>query len=339
MPQDWTSLVSLYRHDAPLSSGKEDLKTKKAKQVGQQFEALFYKMMLKSMRKAMPQSSFFNSSGTRMFTEMFDTQISKTLSEQGNLGISDMIEKNVAARESSKEHSKPKEITYSKFTWGAAPTLETNKNTLQQVELNNIIPVKQVFKPAEAQQETINAKKTSPLKAEAADSKLATITDSETPKTFIQKIWPYAKVAAQTLGVNPMVLTAQAALETGWGKFVPERDEGESSHNVFGIKSKNEQASVQHTTQEFIDGKMENVKDGFRVFDNLNETFDAYISLMRGDRYAAVKEAGQNPVKQAQALQESGYATDPDYAKKIIDIVSRPAFQQTVAEVEAQMQP
>gem|GEM_PF-1506408 len=54
---------------------------------------------------------------------------------------------------------------------------------------------------------------------------------------FVRKFLPHAEAAARELGVDPHVLLAQAALETGWGRAVPTDARGDCSYNFFGIKA------------------------------------------------------------------------------------------------------
>ena len=59
------------------------------------------------------------------------------------------------------------------------------------------------------------------------------------PQEFVATMLPMAEAAAEKIGVDPRYLVAQAALETGWGKSIIRTRDGESSHNLFGIKTHN----------------------------------------------------------------------------------------------------
>ncbi|HEO1344453.1 TPA: rod-binding protein, partial [Legionella pneumophila] len=71
---------------------------------------------------------------------------------------------------------------------------------------------------------------------------------------FVKSVWPTAKQAASLIGLDPKLLIAQAALETGWGKFVTRDAEGSSSNNLFNIKtgSNSKVESIQVKTTEYI---------------------------------------------------------------------------------------
>ena len=59
-----------------------------------QFESLFVSMMLKGMRQAneaFSKGNFLNSDQTRFYQDMYDSQLSVTLSEQGGLGLTQVL--------------------------------------------------------------------------------------------------------------------------------------------------------------------------------------------------------------------------------------------------------
>ena len=58
----------------------------------------------------------------------------------------------------------------------------------------------------------------------------------DTPEQFVEQIFPLLQSAAQQLGVDPKVLMAQTALETGWGQKITAIGE-RSSLNLFNIKA------------------------------------------------------------------------------------------------------
>jgi hypothetical protein len=125
---------------------------------------------------------------------------------------------------------------------------------------------------------------------------------------WASQLWPMAQAVAQQTGLDPRLIMAQTALETGWGKSVP-------NMNYFGVKG----AGPAQKTLEFIGGRMQPVEASFAGYKNPQESFDAYQRLMLGERYAGVRSA-QGLEAQIAALGKSGYATDPDYAAKILDI-------------------
>lgn len=151
---------------------------------------------------------------------------------------------------------------------------------------------------------------------------LATEGLGQSREQFVRTLWPHARRAAQALGVSPEVLLAQAALETGWGRFVPRHPDGRSSHNVFAIKAGPDWTGerVQVATLEYEDGMAVRRHADFRAYGSYEEAFADYVRLLTTcPRYRAA--LGQGEVAAfAGALQEAGYATDPDYARKIVTL-------------------
>jgi flagellum-specific peptidoglycan hydrolase FlgJ len=77
--------------------------------------------------------------------------------------------------------------------------------------------------------------------------------------------------------------------------------------------------SVKKFTNEYINGKKIRIKQPFRWYDSPKESFyDRNKFLLENKRYKhhGVFKA-DNPIEQAEALERAGYATEPNYAKKI----------------------
>lgn len=154
---------------------------------------------------------------------------------------------------------------------------------------------------------------------------------------FVKSIWPLAKQAAATIGLDPKLLVAQAALETGWGKFVVKSASGESSHNLFNIKangSVNESVDVQ--TTEFIANTPIKVNAAFRKYESAAHSFRDYVSLIKGSaRYQDAVDQAANPERYVRALHKAGYATDPEYGHKILKIYHGNELNQAIKRCEA----
>jgi len=141
-----------------------------------------------------------------------------------------------------------------------------------------------------------------------------------TQRDFIQGLWPQAQQAAQKLGVDPSNLLAQAALETNWGRSLPHDSAGHSSNNLFGVKATGswDGASVQAVTTEVNAGAAAPIVAPFRSYADATQSFQDYVSILRSNpRYAAVLNTGSDARAFATGLQRGGYATDPDYARKV----------------------
>lgn len=66
------------------------------KEVAQQFESIFVGFMLKAMREATPEDSLFGSNNMRTYQQMFDNQLSLSMSSQGGIGLAPLIEKQIS---------------------------------------------------------------------------------------------------------------------------------------------------------------------------------------------------------------------------------------------------
>ncbi|OYV38695.1 MAG: hypothetical protein B7Z80_09370 [Rhodospirillales bacterium 20-64-7] len=119
-------------------------------------------------------------------------------------------------------------------------------------------------------------------------------------------------------------MLAQAALETGWGSSVP-------GNNLFGIKAADGQPGISSTTHELVDGVLTRQTADFRSYADLGSAISDYVGLIRSGFAGA---AGQASVAGfAQALQNSGYATDPAYAAKLTAIADSPLMRQALQVV------
>lgn len=148
-------------------------------------------------------------------------------------------------------------------------------------------------------------------------------------------IWGHAQQAARELGVDAKALVAQAALETGWGRKLVQRNGGGSSHNLFGIKAtgwSGERASS--GTHEYVDGVRRNETASFRAYTSVGDSFADYVKLLKNSpRYQNALQAGGDVRGFAQGLQKAGYATDPSYAAKIAAIAGGPTIERAIAAV------
>ncbi|WP_459200528.1 flagellar assembly peptidoglycan hydrolase FlgJ [Pseudomonas tremae] len=151
---------------------------------------------------------------------------------------------------------------------------------------------------------------------------------------FVETMLPLAKEAAARIGVDPVMLVAQAALETGWGKSIMRQQDGSSSHNLFGIKAAGswKGAEARAITSEFRDGKMVKETADFRSYGSYADSFHDLVSLLQNNnRYKEVVNSADKPEQFVKELQKAGYATDPDYASKISQIAKQMKSYQTYA--------
>lgn len=163
--------------------------------------------------------------------------------------------------------------------------------------------------------------------APASAQETAAIADhqplAKSKEDFVRMMLPHAQRASNALGVDPSALVAQAALETGWGRAVPSQTSGSSSFNLFGIKAGSSWngATAHVPTLEFEDGVPVRKVERFRAYTSPADSFNDYARLIGGNpRYENARGAGGDVATFASALQEGGYATDPNYAQKIVAV-------------------
>lgn len=136
---------------------------------------------------------------------------------------------------------------------------------------------------------------------------------------FIQEVAAYAVPLQETHGIWPSITIAQAIVESNWGQSGLALNE----QNYFGIKGSSSQPA--YATLEYEDDWVE-IQASFRSYDSLQESVEDYAELIAGgtnwnpDLYRPVIEADTYR-EAAYALKKSGYATDPTYPDKLIEIV------------------
>ncbi len=143
-------------------------------------------------------------------------------------------------------------------------------------------------------------------------------------KNFAKSVWPQITQAAQALGVPPIAVLAQTALETGWGASSP-------GNNIFGVKASGGESGTTRATHEVIDGVLTPQTASFRNYPDLADSISDYVGLIQSGFSTAM---GQNTVAGfAQALQSGGYATDTNYASKIVNIAQSPLMAQVLQAI------
>ena len=133
------------------------------------------------------------------------------------------------------------------------------------------------------------------------------------PITRVENSWKGVKAAAKTAGAKfPEVVAAQWALESGYGKHTS------GKNNYFGLKGE----GSDRETKEFINGQWVTIKAGFIDFPDLQTCVTYLVDRWYRDyqRYKGVNRAG-SPEECARLLVREGYATDPQYAEKLIKLL------------------
>jgi flagellar protein FlgJ len=280
-------------------------------EVAVQFEALFIGMMLESARSASLGSGLFDSGQTEQYLALMDRQVALELARSGGFGFGTMLERQLGGD--------PTEPAQALATQGARPPRAAELARAPQAPV--VDPAAAPAAPGEPG--TIEF----PVGLPAS---LATLGGAEpaaelaepTPAQFVTALLPEANAAAEALGVEPRLLLAQAALETGWGRAVPQRGDA-SANNLFGIKAGAawNGPSVEHWTLEHEGGVTAPQQERFRAYGSTAESFADYVDLIgTARRYAEALEHAADPESFARELTKAGYATDPQYANKWLAI-------------------
>ena len=284
------------------------------KQTAEQFEGLLLQMMLKSMRDATPQDGLMNSDQTRFFTSILDQQLAQNLSAGGKLGFAKAIEENLR-----------RSMNIPSADGGAA---DSSLGLLQQTLLQRGAASSAVSFAGGAER-IRGLPSEAPFGATAVGSAAGASAEG---REFVNRIWPHAVGAANTLGVPPHFLVAHSALESGWGKSEIRAADGSSTYNIFGIKAGRSWrgASVEVQTTEYIDGVAQSVKEKFRAYGSYAEAFQDYANLLRNNPRFSDVLGHRDGGRFAKSLQESGYATDPQYADKLHRIINGATLRQAL---------
>lgn len=294
-------------------SGLNDLKQfasnrspESIKQVAKAFEGIFIQMMMNCMRQAIPEGGLLPSSASQLFTSIFDQQIAQRASLGRGVGLADMLIKQMM------------------------PEVQSATQMDLSLPGNALFSDSSYHVPPKALGQMFYQKLPSKRATYLDDGVLPSIEKLIEPAAgnminFV-KFWlmPAKKASIQS-GIPYEVIIAQAALETGWGQKQIKTEDGLPSYNYFGIKAgeswQGRRTAIQ--TSEYNDNKVTKMIDQFRVYDNPHEALKDYIQLlMKSQRYQSVVNA-PTAEHAALALQQVNYATDPNYATKLIQLIHR----------------
>ena len=373
------------------------------RKVAQEFESLFLNEMLKSMRSAnevLGKDNPLNTPAAKQYQEMYDQQLSVTLSRQGGgIGLADVLMRQMSKNKAAvpgeaaattaltAEVKAPATTTVdspfvrssgqrplwaSRVATTPAAAADGHKNDMAMLNQRRLaLPSKLtdrllagIVPSADPARTALNTAtvpgRTSPgldavlkgsrqpmLSASGAQGRMQIYGRAvaqpplapakqafESPDAFVATMLPMAQQAADRIGVDPLYLVAQAALETGWGKSVMRQQDGSSSHNLFGIKATGswQGAQARAITSEFKGGQMVKETADFRSYDSYQDSFHDLVTLLQSNnRYKEVLNAADKPEQFVRELQKAGYATDPAYASKISQIAKQMKTYQSYA--------
>lgn len=262
-----------------------------------QFEALFMQELMKSMRQATLASGMLENSGTKMGTEMLDTQFANQMTGLPG-GLSQAIIKQLERQMGGASGNPDAPVELKPLQWGSGPGA-----------LQNTPPPAARRAPAAVD-----------VGAAAAPAR-----HTERQLSFVKTHTEAARSAEAATGIPAGFMVAQAAHESGWGRREIKNADGSTSFNVFGIKAgagwKGPVAEVM--TTEYVNGAPRKVVAKFRAYASYEESFKDYARLMQNSpRYSKVLAQSSTAEGFAQGLQKAGYATDPAYADKLSRVIN-----------------
>ncbi|MBR8237102.1 flagellar assembly peptidoglycan hydrolase FlgJ [Burkholderia sp. AU42008] len=292
-----------------------------AKAVAGQFDAMFTQMMLKSMRDASPDGGLFDSHTSKMYTSMLDQQLAQQMSTRG-IGVADALMKQLLRNAGAGAGGDTAaDVGAGSLGGMGAGGLGTAGNEGSLAAMNAM--AKAYANAANngglagARGYSAGSALTPPLKGASG------VQDAD---AFVDRLAAPAQAASATTGIPARFIVGQAALESGWGKREIRATDGSTSYNVFGIKANKGWTgrTVSALTTEYVNGAPRRVVAKFRAYDSYEHAMTDYANLLKNNpRYAGVLSASRSVEGFAHGMQKAGYATDPNYAKKLISIMQQ----------------
>lgn len=277
------------------------------REAAKQFEALFMRELMKSMRETTMKSDMFDSPMGDMGTSMLDEQYALQMSGMPG-GLSELIAKQLMRQLKMDDASPSASVGPVSGASGsdAASTAQAAALATQATAASGL--------PTET---TEAEPLVSPTRIPAA------------ARDFVQQHAEMAKQVERSSGLPASYLLGQAGHETGWGRREIRMADGSNSYNLFGIKAgagwKGKVAEI--TTTEYVDGAPQKVTAKFRAYDSYAESYRDFARMIgNSPRYADARDQalqantsnGSESVQNwTQGLQDAGYATDPQYAEKL----------------------
>ena len=251
-----------------------------ARETAKQFESLFMREMIKSMREATMKSGLLDSAQGDLGTDMLDQQLSIQMSGQAG-GLSEAIARQLTRQMGGADANlvAPSTLSMSSLSFQRSPSANSSANT----------------------------------------------PSGPGPKgrdDFVEHHSAAAERVAQASGIPASFMLGQAGHETGWGKSEIKGAGGANSFNLFGIKATKAWTGkvAEITTTEYVNGAAQKVTAKFRAYDSYEDSFRDYARLItdnpRYEKAQATARTG-SAVAYAAELQKAGYATDPEYARKL----------------------
>jgi flagellar protein FlgJ len=271
------------------------------KETAKQFESLFMRELIKSMREATMKSGMLDNPGSDLGTDLLDQQFAVQMSGKPG-GLSDLIAAQLSRQMGVQPADSTTPLDAGKLSDAPLTQLQRS-NSLAAYGKNSIRP--------------------------------ATLSQS----SFVNRHTQAAIRIEKETGIPASYMVGQAGHETGWGQHEIKQRGGKPSYNLFGIKAgpgwKGKVAEV--TTTEYVNGIEQKKVAKFRAYESYDDSFRDYARLItESPRYAKVTEQTGSALAFATSLQKAGYATDPQYAAKLSRAIETTQRLQQRTQVVAQ---
>ncbi len=337
-------------------------------EAARQFEAVMITMMMKSLRQNGMEDPLFSSQAEESYRDMYDQQLGLELSKGRGIGLAESIVQQMQQQEGksrvktndAEQVGREFRVPRQRDSYRTSNEDVLSPEIVTQVSINNALK----NPPFDNNNSSMNHTEVQVFKVESSAIKSSETMSREvlngqfdSPQDFVEKLWPMAEKAAEKLGVTADVIISQAALETGWGKHIITTGKN-SSFNVFNIKANHDWAGerMEKSSLEFVQGRAIQQKSDFRAYSSLEESFEDYVSFLKENpRYQSIFTSQSNIAQTSnfsseqllhdtqyqskssyiEELQKAGYATDPAYAKKVLNVLYSDVIQ---AQVQGQSQ-
>jgi flagellar protein FlgJ len=299
---DFSGLDSLKQGVAAGANAPADAQ----KKVAHQFEALFIQQFLKQARQASTLTGAFESEQTKMARSMADEQLALQLANPG-IGLAKAL---LAQIQASGAHDGKPGAEAAGAAAPASSRVPGMRSELGADTPDGVPSISALISMLNGGALAVGAVKA----VQEAPQKI---------RDFVSRMSGAAHEAASQSGVPAKLILSQAALESGWGEHEIRGQDGQDSHNLFGIKASADWKGkvVNVLTTEYVNGEARIVVQPFRAYDSYADAFADYARLIgQSPRYKDVVTA-PTAEDAARQIQSAGYATDPSYASKLISIM------------------
>ena len=298
----------------------------------QKFEAFFIQSMLKTMRSASLSTGLLDSDKSDFYREWHDQQLANDLASKETFAVAKLLRQQFTddSKSSLPNDSLNSDPLFKRSPFSVPTEHVMNKDSKVSVVASLAPTSREKADPIKTTLKQLVTKKLS------KNSGVSRNSGNSTPDQFVQQIYPHAVRAASKLNTSADVLVAIAALETGWGLHTPKAHSGQDSFNYFGIKARNwDGLEVTNVTQEFDGEKMITIEDDFRVYETPADSFNDFAEfLLSNPRYQDAINSSSNDKAFIAELQNAGYATDPNYAKKLHSIMDGSILRNAIQSLQ-----